>query len=345
MPTPSLASIARAALAVFVVGCSRPAPAARPPALVPAPAGYAARRLAGFTVFVRDAVLAHPAEAAAVLARVETSLEEVNARFGPLRAAVAGVRVWVEWTPSDPARRRGVAEFHRSRAWLAAHGYDPAKERDVEVNDARGFLAATAGAQPAALLHEFVHAYELLALGDADPAVAAAYDAARASGRYDAVARAGGGQERAYALADPREYFAELTEAYLAVNDFFPFVREQLRAHDPAGHALMERVWGPQPARPALPVRACDAAPLSAPAGVGTAVVVVNATPDPIALWWVAPDGERRWYAQVAPGAEDVRQTYEGHAWVALGPGGRCLGAFVGAAHVGRAAIDGAAAP
>ena len=31
------------------------------------------------------------------------------------------------------------------------------------------------------------------------------------------------------------EYFAEASEAYFGTNDFFPFVRIELRRHDPIG--------------------------------------------------------------------------------------------------------------
>ena len=34
------------------------------------------------------------------------------------------------------------------------------------------------------------------------------------------------------------------TEAYFYRNDFYPFVRAELQKHDPAGYAVMERVWG-----------------------------------------------------------------------------------------------------
>ena len=50
--------------------------------------------------------------------------------------------------------------------------------------------------------------------------------------------------QRAYALTNAKEYFAELTEAYYGFNDFYPFNREQLQAFDPAGYALVEQAWG-----------------------------------------------------------------------------------------------------
>ena len=48
-----------------------------------------------------------------------------------------------------------------------------------------------------------------------------------------------------YGLNNHKEYFAESTEAYLGVNDFYPFVRAELQKHDPRMYKVMEAVWGP----------------------------------------------------------------------------------------------------
>jgi hypothetical protein len=40
------------------------------------------------------------------------------------------------------------------------------------------------------------------------------------------------------------EYWAESTEAYFAVNDIYPFVRAELREHDPQMARFIERYWG-----------------------------------------------------------------------------------------------------
>ena len=47
-----------------------------------------------------------------------------------------------------------------------------------------------------------------------------------------------------YALTTPMEYFAESTEAYLGVNDFYPFVRAELKEHDPRMFELLKKIWG-----------------------------------------------------------------------------------------------------
>ena len=46
-------------------------------------------------------------------------------------------------------------------------------------------------------------------------------------------------------MNNAKEYFAESTEAYLGVNDFYPFVRAELREHDPDMFRIMQNIWGP----------------------------------------------------------------------------------------------------
>ncbi|MEM1443526.1 MAG: hypothetical protein AAGF67_14365, partial [Verrucomicrobiota bacterium] len=68
---------------------------------------------------------------------------------------------------------------------------------------------------------------------------------------YEQVERFDGNrfrQDRAYALSNPMEYFAESTEAYFGRNDFYPFNREELKKHDPYMHGLLPQLWQLQPA-------------------------------------------------------------------------------------------------
>ncbi len=39
------------------------------------------------------------------------------------------------------------------------------------------------------------------------------------------------------------EHFAEASEAFFGTNDFYPFVRAELRRHDPGMYALLEKLW------------------------------------------------------------------------------------------------------
>lgn len=49
---------------------------------------------------------------------------------------------------------------------------------------------------------------------------------------------------RHYALSNEKECFAELTEAWLGTNDYYPFVQAELLEHDPQGAKVMEGIRG-----------------------------------------------------------------------------------------------------
>ncbi|MBV8880523.1 MAG: metallopeptidase, partial [Planctomycetaceae bacterium] len=70
------------------------------------------------------------------------------------------------------------------------------------------------------------------------------YAAAVEGKKYDSVLHVSGSRKRHYALTNEKEYFAEATEAWLGTNDFYPFVRAELREVDPAVCAVLREVWG-----------------------------------------------------------------------------------------------------
>jgi hypothetical protein len=84
-------------------------------------------------------------------------------------------------------------------------------------------------------------------LGNDEPRLLAAYKNAKAGGKYDRVERQDSeGRkrlDRAYALTNVQEYFAEGTEAFFGANDFYPFNAAQLKAHDPELFALLGKLW------------------------------------------------------------------------------------------------------
>jgi hypothetical protein len=136
-----------------------------------------------------------------------------------------------------------IAEYHPSRDWLEAHGYNPDKAQSVEIGNASLFLHASRD-QPALVVHELAHAYLDRVLGYDHEGIRAAYRAAVDGGQYEKVLRIQGQEERAYALENEQEYFAEATEAFFGTNDFYPFVRAELQRHDPKLFKLLAEVWG-----------------------------------------------------------------------------------------------------
>lgn len=142
------------------------------------------------------------------------------------------------------------AEYHPGEGWLKAHGRDPVMAKAVEFTCIDNFEAETRR-MPNFAMHELAHSYHdlVLAAGFANAEVKHAYEKAKASGTYDRVKRWTGSGfaqnlEKAYAMTNPMEYFAENTEAYFSRNDFFPFNREELFACDPEMHELLGRLWG-----------------------------------------------------------------------------------------------------
>ncbi|MCA8948354.1 MAG: hypothetical protein KDE27_02560 [Planctomycetes bacterium] len=145
----------------------------------------------------------------------------------------------------DRRHARHCMFYHPSKQWLADHEYPTELAGGVEIANARNFLSWTLD-QPWMVLHELAHGYHHQVLGYGHAGIRAAYGAAKQAGTYDEVLRIGGRKEKHYALENDQEYFAEATEAYFGTNDFYPFVRAELAAHDERGYHLLEQIWGPR---------------------------------------------------------------------------------------------------
>jgi hypothetical protein len=166
--------------------------------------------------------------------------EATLARLQGTRIAVTTATVGI-----DGKERRGMST-HVSARWLTANGFDAAREGVVEISNADDYVEWRTE-QPMSLLHELTHVLEYRADRKDLAVLRSAYDAAVASGKYEAVGHvlaAPGETRRAYALETMQEYGAELAEAYFGRNDFAPFVRAELEAFDPVGCAAVARLWG-----------------------------------------------------------------------------------------------------
>jgi hypothetical protein len=227
-----------------------------PPSASPAPAiAREVRTLVGWQVLVDQRLLATERQATErALALLGQMLAEiVRAVPAPATAQLQQVPLYV--SPAYDGQRSG-AEYHPGAAWLRDHGRDPAMARAVEFSGVADFEAEMRR-MPNFALHELAHAYHdrVLPRGFANPAVMHAYAQAKAGGRYDRVARSHGDgrpdtTEAAYALTNAMEYFAEGTEAFFARNDFAPFTRGELLAHDPGLHDVLAQAWGVAAATP-----------------------------------------------------------------------------------------------
>jgi hypothetical protein len=202
---------------------------------------YKRESILGFTILINPEVLSHRHDAAEMRKELRSQLtaivREVPAKVLP---GMRKVWIWVEWGK----QKNGAAVFHPSAGWLKENGYNPAKAGHIELSNTRNFVQWSRSAQPWMVLHELAHSYHHLALGDDCKSIEAAYKHAVDTKLYESVAYCGGGKQRAYALTNSKEYFAELSESYFGKNDFYPFVRSELKTYDPQGFQLMEQIWG-----------------------------------------------------------------------------------------------------
>lgn len=204
------------------------------------------RTIEGWTVRVRPSLLADQKDATEkALALLQIQLAEI-VRVVPA-STVAKLREVPLWFSPEYPGVAPRAEYHPDRRWLAANGRAIEMARAVEFTNVRIFSEETRR-MPNFALHELAHAFHDRVLGFDQPEIKAAYDRAKASGTYEKVERWHGDarkptQERAYAMVNEREYFAETTEAFFARNDFYPFTRAELDKHDAGMAALLLRMW------------------------------------------------------------------------------------------------------
>ncbi|MEL6110153.1 MAG: hypothetical protein AAFU85_29420 [Planctomycetota bacterium] len=203
--------------------------------------GYRDRVVHGWPVRVSERLLRESPE------KTDRALELLGDQVERLRAMlpkpafdkVCDITIWL----SPPYEGHGpTGEYHPGAEWLRKNGRPAELHRCIEFTNVERYEDEIRR-MPVLLLHEVAHAYHDQQLGFDHPEIAAAYQRAKASARYERVERHDGVVVEHYALTNPMEYFAELSESYFGVNDYFPFNREQLEVYDPTMFALLERVW------------------------------------------------------------------------------------------------------
>lgn len=210
-----------------------------PPAYAPTDA-YRDRQIEGWRVRVNTNLLADAKLCDRTLKLLGAQLYQIT-RVVPTEA-VAKLRqipIWVELS----SKQFPCMCYHESRDWLNEHGVNPDKTGGVELANSRTFLTWTRE-QPWMVLHELAHGYHQQFLGDDNARIRQCYEHAKEKKLYDSVLRSNGHRERHYAMTNPKEYFAEATEAFFGVNDFYPFVRAELKEHDAEMFDVLREVWG-----------------------------------------------------------------------------------------------------
>ena len=201
----------------------------------------------GWTIHVSKRLEAESAPALeTAFPLLEAQLKEIR-RVVPAEAVKRLQKVALWFSPEY----RGIeprAEYHPDVGWLRENHRNPAMAKGVEFTNIRIFEEETRR-MPNFVLHELAHAYHDQVLTFDQPEIIAQYEKVKAAGIYDRVERQhGDGRkntfEKAYAMTDVTEYFAESTESFFVRNDYYPFDRKQLHEHDPEMEKLLIKLWG-----------------------------------------------------------------------------------------------------
>jgi hypothetical protein len=207
------------------------------------PTSHTNRKVEGWTVRVDDRLLDGP----------DAALGTRALRF--LRNKLSDIK---EVVPEDKLKKlQSVAivldlshgnlrsmQYHPSAGWLKANGYSTDLAKCVHIPRAADLpTKRNINEQPWVILHELAHAYHDQVLGFDDPRIKEAYEKFKKSGHGEKTLLYNGKRVRHYALTNPMEFFAEMTEAYFGVNDFFPFNRAELKEAEPEIDELLTNIW------------------------------------------------------------------------------------------------------
>jgi len=214
----------------------------------PKPVSHTIRNLEGWTVHVDDRLLnGADADLGKRAARLlENRLFQIALVVPADKTRrLQQVPIWFDRTHGE---LKGM-QYHPSADWLRDHGYSTNMAKCVHIADASRFVTPQDHyvRLPWAVLHELAHAYHHQVLGFDNPEITAAWKRVKESGHFDSVLHIFGGKKKHYALTNQKEFFAEMTEAYFGVNDFYPFNRGELKNSEPEVCELLRKIWETSP--------------------------------------------------------------------------------------------------
>ena len=226
----------------FVPGTSLVASEANPePAK---PTSHAVRNIEGWTVEIDDRLLEQNKELGELSLRLlsnqlfQIAFHLPESKVEKLRT----VKIRLDLTHGKLVS----PQYHPSEDWLRQNGYSVSLARCVHLPDAVYYSSKEIHRiQPWFMLHELAHAYhdQLIENGFENAAIKQAWRKIADEGKYEKTLHIDGYETKHYALTDPKEFFAEFTEAFFGVNDFFPFNRAELKKDAPEIEALLRTVW------------------------------------------------------------------------------------------------------
>jgi hypothetical protein len=209
----------------------------------PQPTSRTVRQIEGWKVLVDDRLLAAPNNELG-----ERALKFLDAKLVEIKAVVPTDRVKqlqsIAIVLDLNCGKLGPMQYHPDAGWLKSNGYPAELAKCVHLPRAADVpTKRNINEQPWVILHELAHGYHDQVLGFDEPRIVAAYEKFKKSGRGDEALLYDGSRVKHYALTNHKEFFAEMTESYFGVNDFFPFNRAELKRAEPELFELLSQIW------------------------------------------------------------------------------------------------------
>ncbi|MHC4693748.1 MAG: M90 metallopeptidase family protein [Planctomycetota bacterium] len=202
------------------------------------------RNICGWTVYInKQDLLDHPDEMDAALEYLHAQLYQVTLNV-PRTAVTQTQQRGPLWFEYDTIA--GIA--YHGRGWLIANKYKPPDVKTViGLTSAKTFIRKSYH-QPWVVFHELSHCYDHRFFRSDKSydkyKLDEVYNSAMEKGIYDAVLCRYSLSTKHYGANNRGEYFAESSEAYFGANDFYPFVRAELKEYDPDMYSLLQNLWG-----------------------------------------------------------------------------------------------------
>lgn len=200
--------------------------------------------LNGWKLYVHPSIFERPKQWADFVALMSEKLNQVR-RLLPQDSYIQTMQSTIFWVESfNEVLPDSSFVYHLSEDWLKAYGQNPDKSGHIEIANIDKALERF-GKDKNTVIHEVIHAFhhKIIPKELAD-AVNSIYLQVLAEGRYQSVPYREGGYRRAIASFNKWAYFAELTEAYLGENDYYPFSRGDIASYDPAIYPILAQIYG-----------------------------------------------------------------------------------------------------
>lgn len=222
-------------------------PSDKGPPDLPKPTSRTTLDLEGWKIRVDDRLLQGPDQALGIrsLRFLEAKLAEIKLVAPPDKVKkLQAMTIVLDLTHG----KLTSMQYHPGADWLRENGYAEDLVKCVHIPQASDLATKrSTNEQPWVILHELAHAYHDQVLSFHHPGVKKAYENYKASGRGEKTLLYNGERVKHYALTNPQEFFAEMTESYFGSDDFYPFNRAELKESEPEIYNLMVEIWGPLP--------------------------------------------------------------------------------------------------